>query len=100
MKRTCLCGCGGSITHLRPQAKWLNEAHRKRAARAVTHSDEQRARIEAAEKARERFRREYVRASASARFPTRVYDHGEWVPRNHPRNKALIEHMNRRAWRL
>jgi hypothetical protein len=32
-KRVCGCGCGESIDHLRPQAKYLNETHAKRAER-------------------------------------------------------------------
>jgi hypothetical protein len=32
--RFCECGCRTPIEHLRPQARYLNEAHRKRAERA------------------------------------------------------------------
>jgi hypothetical protein len=31
--RVCLCGCGESIAHLRPQARFLDPTHRKRGQR-------------------------------------------------------------------
>jgi hypothetical protein len=34
--RRCHCGCGERIDHLAPQARYLSDAHRKRAARAAT----------------------------------------------------------------
>jgi hypothetical protein len=30
-RRFCGCGCGASIEHLRPQARYLNHTHRQRA---------------------------------------------------------------------
>ena len=40
--RVCGCGCGESIEHLRRQARYVNEAHRKRAARGVARAAETR----------------------------------------------------------
>jgi hypothetical protein len=47
-ERVCGCGCGESIAHLASQARYLNEAHSKRAERARKQPAETRTTIERA----------------------------------------------------
>jgi hypothetical protein len=69
--RVCGCGCGEGISHLRPQALYLNETHRKRAQRARDRHDPERVLERTAAPGKQR----RCRCRGQAAYP---YDH-RWI---------------------